>query len=66
MMQQLMEAGLRRNPDLVEAAKGLVFRTEYPVDEKTIADKLKKAATVVDVVKRHRAEEQRAKGIAAS
>jgi uncharacterized membrane protein YkvA (DUF1232 family) len=45
---------------------GLVFRTEYPVDEKTIADKLKKAATVVDVVKRHRAEEQRAKGIAAS
>jgi uncharacterized membrane protein YkvA (DUF1232 family) len=45
---------------------GLVFRTDYPVDEKTIGDKLKKAATVVDVMKRHKAEEQRAKGIAAS
>ena len=45
---------------------GLVFRTDYPVDEKTIGDKLKKAATVVEVVKRHKAEEQRAKGIAAS
>ena len=45
---------------------GLVFRTDYPVDEKTIGDKLKKAATVQEVVKRHRADEQRAKGIAAS
>ncbi len=45
---------------------GLVFRTDYPVDEKTIGDKLKRAATVVDVMKRHRAEEQRAKGFAAS
>jgi hypothetical protein len=45
---------------------GLVFRTDYPVDEKTIGDKLKKAATVLEVVKRHRADEQRAKGIAAS
>lgn len=45
---------------------GLVFRTDYPVDEKTIADKLKKAATVVDVMKRRKAEELRAKGIAAS
>lgn len=45
---------------------GLVFRTDYPVDEKTIGDKLKKAATVVDVMKRHKAEEARAKGIAAS
>ncbi len=45
---------------------GLVFRTDYPVDEKTIGDKLKRAATVLDVVKRHRADEQRAKGIAAS
>ncbi len=45
---------------------GLVFRTDYPVDEKTIADKLKKATTVVDVMKRHKAEEARAKGIAAS
>jgi uncharacterized membrane protein YkvA (DUF1232 family) len=45
---------------------GLAFRTDYPVDEKTIGDKLKKAATVLEVVKRHRADEQRAKGIAAS
>jgi uncharacterized membrane protein YkvA (DUF1232 family) len=45
---------------------GLVFRTDYPVDEKTIGDKLKKAATIVDVMKRRKAEEQRAKGIAAS
>ena len=45
---------------------GLVFRTDYPVDEKTIGDKLKKAATIVDVMKRHKAEEARAKGIAAS
>jgi uncharacterized membrane protein YkvA (DUF1232 family) len=45
---------------------GLVFRTDYPVDEKTIGDKLKKAATVVDVMRRRKAEEQRAKGVAAS
>ncbi len=44
---------------------GLVFRTDYPVDEKTIGDKLKKAATVVDVMKRHKADEARAKGISA-
>jgi uncharacterized membrane protein YkvA (DUF1232 family) len=43
---------------------GLVFRTDYPVDEKTIGDKLKKAATVVDVMKRRKANEERAKGIA--
>ncbi|MBA3540201.1 MAG: hypothetical protein H0T79_11290 [Deltaproteobacteria bacterium] len=40
---------------------GLVFRTDYPVDEKTIADKLKKAATVMDVMKRRKAEEARTK-----
>lgn len=45
---------------------GLVFRTEYPVDETTIGDKLKKAATVIDAMKRTRADEARAKGIAAS
>jgi uncharacterized membrane protein YkvA (DUF1232 family) len=43
---------------------GLVFRTDYPVDEKTIADKLKKASTVVDVMKRRKTEEARAKGAA--
>jgi uncharacterized membrane protein YkvA (DUF1232 family) len=41
---------------------GLVFRTDYPVDEKTIADKLKKATTVTEVMKRRKAEEARAKG----
>ncbi len=45
---------------------GLVFRTEYPVDEKTIGDKLKKAATVMDAMRKHKAEEARTKGIAAS
>lgn len=41
---------------------GLVFRTDYPVDEKTIADKLKKATTVTDVMKRRKTEEARVKG----
>ncbi len=43
---------------------GRVFRTDYPVDEKTIGDKLKKAATIIDVMKRRRSDEARAKGIA--
>lgn len=38
---------------------GLVFRTDYPIDEETISDKLKKASTVTDVMKRRRAEEAR-------
>lgn len=41
---------------------GLVFRTDYPVDEKTITDKLKKSATILDVMTRRRQEEARAKG----
>jgi uncharacterized membrane protein YkvA (DUF1232 family) len=41
---------------------GLVFRTDYPVDEKTIADKLKKATTVTEVMKRRKDEETRLKG----
>ena len=45
---------------------GLVFRTDYPVDEKTIADKLKRAATVTEVMKRRKAEEARAKGVVAA
>lgn len=45
---------------------GLVFRTDYPVDEKTIGDKLKKASTIIDVMKRRKAEELRAKGATAS
>jgi uncharacterized membrane protein YkvA (DUF1232 family) len=43
---------------------GLVFRTDYPVDEKTIGDKLKKASTIVDVMKRRKVDEARAKGLA--
>ena len=39
---------------------GLVFRTDYPVDERTVGDKLKKATTVTDVMKRRRQEEARA------
>lgn len=38
---------------------GLAFRTDYPVDEDTIGDKLKKASTITDVMKRRRADEQR-------
>jgi uncharacterized membrane protein YkvA (DUF1232 family) len=41
---------------------GLVFQTDYPVDEKTIYDKLKKASTITEVMKRRKAEEARAKG----
>jgi len=44
----------------------LVFRTDYPVDEKTITDKLKKATTVTEVMKRRKAEEARTKGVAAT
>jgi hypothetical protein len=40
-----------------------VFRTDYPVDEKTIADKLKKATTVTEVMKRRKTEEARVKGV---
>jgi hypothetical protein len=35
----------------------LTFRTDYPIDESTIGDKLKKASTVTDVIKRRRAED---------
>jgi uncharacterized membrane protein YkvA (DUF1232 family) len=45
---------------------GLVFRTDYPVDEKTIGDKLKKVATVLDALKRRKTDEARAKGLHAS
>jgi uncharacterized membrane protein YkvA (DUF1232 family) len=38
---------------------GLVFRTDYPIDESTIGDKLKKASTVTDAMKKRRAEEAR-------
>jgi uncharacterized membrane protein YkvA (DUF1232 family) len=38
---------------------GLVFRTDYPIDEGTVGDKLKKASTVTDAMKKRRAEELR-------
>lgn len=41
----------------------LVFRTDYPVDEKTIGDKLKKAQTIVEALKRRKTDEARAKGL---
>ncbi|HEX4454518.1 MAG TPA: hypothetical protein VH143_26840 [Kofleriaceae bacterium] len=44
---------------------GLVFRTEYPVDETRINDKVKKASTILDALRRTRSDEQRAKGISA-
>jgi uncharacterized membrane protein YkvA (DUF1232 family) len=44
---------------------GLVFRTEYPVDETRISDKVKKASTILDALRRTRSDEQRAKGISA-
>lgn len=44
---------------------GLVFRTDYPIDEKSINDRLKRSATVVDALRRAKAEEARAKGIVA-
>jgi len=43
----------------------IVFRTDYPVDEKTITDKLKKATTIIDALKRRQADEARAKGVKA-
>ena len=42
-----------------------MFRTDYPVDEKTIGDKLKKAQTVLEAMKRRKADEARAKGLSA-
>ncbi len=41
---------------------GLEFRTNYPVDEERIGDKLKKSSTIIDVMRRRKAEEARAKG----
>ncbi len=38
---------------------GLEFSTEYPIEEDLLRDKLKKAATVVDFIRRRRDEEVR-------
>lgn len=42
---------------------GLEFRTNYPVDEERIGDKVKKVSTILDVMRRRKAEEARAKGL---
>lgn len=38
---------------------GLGFTTEYPVEEETLPDRLKKASTVIESLERRRAEEAR-------
>lgn len=38
---------------------GLVFTTEYPVEEEMLADRLKKASTILEVLRRRKAEEAR-------
>ena len=37
--------------------EGLGFATEYPVDEETLGDKLKKATTILEVMDRRKAED---------
>jgi uncharacterized membrane protein YkvA (DUF1232 family) len=41
---------------------GLGFRTEYPVDEENLSDKFKKASTIIEVIQRRKAEEDRKAG----
>ncbi len=38
---------------------GLGFRSEYPVEEETLGDKFKKASTILEVIRRRKAEEAR-------
>ena len=40
---------------------GLAFATEYPVDEDDLADRFKKASTIIEVIQRRKAEEDRKK-----
>jgi len=39
--------------------EGLAFTTEYPVDEETLGDKLKKASTILEVMDRRKEEDTR-------
>jgi uncharacterized membrane protein YkvA (DUF1232 family) len=39
--------------------EGLGFSTEYPVEEEMLADRLKKASTILEVIRRRKAEETR-------
>ena len=41
---------------------GAVFRTDYPVDETTIGDKVKKASTILDALKRRKPKKRALKG----
>ncbi len=38
---------------------GLGFATEYPVDEEDLSDRFKKASTIIEVIQRRKAEEDR-------
>lgn len=38
---------------------GLGFRTEYPVEEEQLADRFKKASTIIEVISRRKVEEDR-------
>ena len=38
---------------------GLGFRTEYPVDEEDISDRFKKAKTIIEIIRRRKAEVDR-------
>jgi uncharacterized membrane protein YkvA (DUF1232 family) len=38
---------------------GLGFATEYPVDEDDLADRFKKASTIIEIIQRRKAEEDR-------
>jgi uncharacterized membrane protein YkvA (DUF1232 family) len=40
---------------------GLVFATEYPVDEDDLADRFKKASTILEVIQRRKTDEDRKK-----
>lgn len=44
---------------------GLGFRTEYPVEEEEIADRFKKASTIIEVLARRKDEDDRAKAVKA-
>ena len=42
--------------------EGMGFATEYPVDEETIGDKLKKASTILEVMVRRKSEDDKKTG----
>jgi uncharacterized membrane protein YkvA (DUF1232 family) len=42
---------------------GLAFATEYPVDEDDLGDRFKKASTIMEVLQRRKAEEDRKRAV---